>query len=287
MNIVKIKLDRDNKRFLREIRKIISKFPGAQPIHKVLINLFVKFLGLEEAIIIRDATYNMGGLITNNNCDFMKDPEFVKGYNAAMQQWYTPKLGGWAVHINQWASHHAKQLAGDFVECGVYKARHAMSNMVYIDFKSLADRKYYLFDTFSGLDPDLSSEKEYLTYKDEYPDCYDFVKDSFKEYPNVVIVKGSIPKTLSQVYIEKVAYLSIDMNCVLPELEALKFFWPKLETGGIVILDDYGQSGHENQKIAMDDFASSVGIKILSLPTGQGMIIKPPPENTRDMDVKP
>ncbi len=40
----------------------------------------------------------------------------------------------------------------------------------------------------------------------------------------LVIVKGSVPKTLPQVDIRKVAYLHIDMNCVLPEVEALKFF---------------------------------------------------------------
>lgn len=233
--------------FLKKILKSVTKIRGFQ-------GLFYQLIGkslLNMLYEARGVTYNMEGLIANKNCDFMKDPEFIKGYAAAMKQQYTPNLGGWIVHINQWAAFHAKQLEGDFVECGVYKGRHAMSNITYIDFKSLKDRKYYLFDTFCGLDKNYSSRGEYLSYRDEYPDCYEFVVDSFKEYPNVVIVKGPVPKTLSQVDIKKVAYLSIDMNCVLPEVEALNFFWPKLETGAIVILDDYGQPGHKGQWIIL------------------------------------
>lgn len=269
----------------KAVRKALAKIPGVLWFYtatKMMTRRLVKtasfkFLGLEKAVIVTDANYNMNGLITlgNKNVDFVRDPEFIKGYDAAMRQQDDRNLDFWVVHINQWAAFHARQLEGDFVECGVWKARYAMSNIYYIDFKSLKDRKYYLFDTFCGLDPQCSSQEELDSYKDAYPDCYDFVVDSFKDYPNVIIVKGSVPQTLSQVDIKKVAYLSIDMNCVLPEVEALKFFWPKLVTGGIVILDDYAQVGHENQKKAMDDFTLSAGVKILPLPTGQGMIIKP------------
>jgi hypothetical protein len=65
------------------------------------------------------------------------------------------------------------------------------------------------------------------------------------------------------------------MNCVQPEVSALEYFWPRLEASAIVVLDDYGWPGHENQKDAADNFASSVGTKVLSLPTGQGILIKP------------
>ena len=150
-----------------------------------------------------------------------------------------------------------------------------MSNISYLNFVKFKDRRYYLFDTFTGLDPEFSIEQELKQYRFAYPDSYEFVKKSFQEFNNVIIVKGPVPTTLSQVTIDKVAYLSIDMNVVVPEIRALEFFWLKLVPGAIVILDDYAQMCHENQKRAMDQFATSVGIKILSLPTGQGIIIKP------------
>ncbi|MCH9703406.1 MAG: TylF/MycF family methyltransferase, partial [Chlamydiae bacterium] len=75
-----------------------------------------------------------------------------------------------------------------------------------------------------------------------------------------------------------VAYLSIDMNCALPEVAALEYFWPKLAPSAIVVLDDYAydtfNSTHEQRK-AIDSFAKSVNTAVVSLPTGQGMLIKP------------
>ena len=84
-----------------------------------------------------------------------------------------------------------------------------------------------------------------------------------------------MPNSFSEVEIDHVAYLSIDMNITFPERKAIEFFWPKLSSGAMVILDDYGWEGYEDQKQSMDEFALSVGVEILSLPTGQGLVIKP------------
>jgi predicted O-methyltransferase YrrM len=64
------------------------------------------------------------------------------------------------------------------------------------------------------------------------------------------------------------------MNCAAPERKALEFLWPKLSSGGIIVLDDYCFSGREAQQISADKFAHSVGTRVLSLPTGQGLLIK-------------
>lgn len=148
--------------------------------------------------------------------------------------------------------------------------------MEYINFKSLP-KTFYLMDTFEGF-----SEK-YLTLKDikagkstdSYEPCYELVKNTFREFHNAEIIKGPIPDTLSKVKTRKVSYLHIDMNCMLPEIAAAEFFWDKLVSGAIIILDDYGHRGHEEQQSAFDDFARSKGVKILAIPTGQGLIIRP------------
>ena len=147
--------------------------------------------------------------------------------------------------------------------------------MSYVDFASRRDRKFFLFDTYSGLVDELVTDDDVAAHRHSYTDCYDFVVGAFKGHPNVVIVKGVVPHSLPSVNIERVAYLSIDMNCVQPEVAAMEYFWPKLVAGGVVILDDYGFSGHEAQKRAADRFAALVGTRVLSLPTGQGLLIKP------------
>jgi hypothetical protein len=64
------------------------------------------------------------------------------------------------------------------------------------------------------------------------------------------------------------------MNVVQPEIAAAEYFWDKLVQGAVLILDDYGFPQHIHQKIAFDDFAKQRNQTILSLPTGQGIIIK-------------
>ena len=64
------------------------------------------------------------------------------------------------------------------------------------------------------------------------------------------------------------------MNCAFPEAAALRYFWPSIVEGGIVLCDDYAYFGCDAQGAALDDAAKELGIEILALPTGQGLIIK-------------
>jgi O-methyltransferase len=77
-----------------------------------------------------------------------------------------------------------------------------------------------------------------LSYK--YINCYDDVINTFSDTPNCVIIKGTVPDTLEEVKTKHVAFLSIDMNCAAPEIAAAEYFWPKLSTGAVMLLDDYG-----------------------------------------------
>ena len=64
------------------------------------------------------------------------------------------------------------------------------------------------------------------------------------------------------------------MNATYPEVEAMKFFWPKLQPGALVLLDDYGQPGRIEQKRGMDALGLELGFQTYSSPTGQGLVIK-------------
>jgi hypothetical protein len=124
-------------------------------------------------------------------------------------------------------------------------------------------------------------EEEVLGRREEsdryYSECFEIARRNFAPFPKAVLVRGKVPDTLRSVDIEQVCYLSIDMNIVEPEIAAIEFFWDKLSPGAPVILDDYGWSTYLLQKEAMDRFAEQRGVRILTLPTGQGLLLKPPP----------
>jgi O-methyltransferase len=74
----------------------------------------------------------------------------------------------------------------------------------------------------------------------------------------------------------RICYLSIDLNCVEPSIAAADHFWPLMTAGAAMILDDYGFAGFLDQKTAFDAWARRTGVEILTLPTGQGLVLKSP-----------
>ena len=227
-------------------------------------------------------TYSHDLLYTFHNADFLKDPLFVESYKLGKQTDKGMLLSDydieWRIHVLCWAAKHATHLQGDFVDCGVHTGIFARSVINFIDFQNTG-KKYYLIDTFEGLSEQYSTPEEMRRNSDmkygNRGNIYEQVKKTFDGF-NVEIIKGVVPDALSQVTSKKICFLSVDMNCVYPELAALNFFWNKMVSGGIIILDDYGYSNATNdQKKAHDDFALSKGVMVLTLPTCQGLIVKP------------
>ena len=231
----------------------------------------------DGAYFYGSVTYNTDGLATCLNCDFISDPNFIKAYNAAAvtNPWPGFTLQ-WRVHVVCYFANLVKYLNGDFVECGVNTGAYAKAIITYTDFNALG-KIFHLLDTFDGLVPELISEAEKKagldSYMTQYKNVYEGVLQSFKN-DKVNIIKGVVPDTLPLCTTSQIAYLSIDMNCVEPEIAAANYFYDKVVSGGVIILDDYGFPQHINQKHAFDIFAKEKGIEILSLPTGQGIIIK-------------
>lgn len=100
------------------------------------------------------------------------------------------------------------------------------------------------------------------------------VRANYAEWPNVEIIRGAVPEVLPAVRPASVAFLHIDMNCAYPERAALEYFWDFLSPGAVVLLDDYAYFGCESIARAIDDGAAVLGAEVLSLPTGQGLIIR-------------
>lgn len=221
-------------------------------------------------------TYKSDGLATIHNCDFLREELFTKSYNKGKKtgSWGEANIQ-WRAYVVCWCAFKAKSLEGDFVECGVNKGGYAKTVITYIDFNSLGKR-FYLLDTFNGLVEKYitGNEKKLGIKPGGYQECYEFVKKIFKN-DIVEIIKGPVPETLPEVKAQQVAYLSLDMNCVEPEIAAANFFWNKIVSGGVIILDDYGWQRHNEQKLKFDLFAHQKSVRVLSLPTGQGIIIKP------------
>ncbi|WP_395052137.1 TylF/MycF/NovP-related O-methyltransferase [Flavobacterium sp.] len=259
------------KKELGKIKWFISNFKNINNFRSQLN------IGARSTHYLGPITYDTDSLTTSNNCDFIKEERFAKAYQTALdtKPWKGFTLQ-WRTYIVCWFADLVKNLEGDFVECGVNTGAYSRAVIDYIDFQKL-DKTFYLLDTFDGFPIEQITLEEkkagIAVYETHYEDVYEAVKKTFSQY-NVKIIKGKVPETLSVCNATKIAYFSIDMNAVAPEIAAINYFWDKIVKGGVVVLDDYGFSLHTEQKYAFDEFAKQKNVSILSLPTGQGIIIK-------------
>lgn len=229
-------------------------------------------------------SYNQDGLATQHNADFMREPRFVEAYRVAMENSPTHAQVQWRAHVAIWCATQAARLEGDFVECGVHTGILSGAVMAWLDFARLAPRRFHLFDTWQGIpDEQISDEERRMgvpAMNRKYQDgdaLFAAATRKFSRWPNAVLVRGRVPETLEALAgVPRLAYVSMDLNVAAAEMAAAGILWPRLVPGGLMLLDDYGWAAHAVQKKAWDEFARKTGVSILSLPTGQGLLMKGP-----------
>jgi hypothetical protein len=242
------------------------------------------FTGAGIGIFRLRGRYALDGLFTIHSDHFRLDPAFRAAYERGVQANHGIDPGfDWRVHVALWAARTGLRVEGDFVECGVNAGFMSSAIMHHLQWNTM-DRRFYLIDTFGG--PVLTQysaeevQKSRVAIAKRALEAGSYVTDmqriraNFAAWKNAVIIQGAIPEVLNTVEFKPIAFLHIDMNCALPERLALEFFWDRLSPGAVVLLDDYAYSGHECQRDAIDTVARAKGIHVLSLPTGQGMIIR-------------
>jgi predicted O-methyltransferase YrrM len=207
------------------------------------------------------SVYKHDGLRTTHNHTFLDTPDFQRAYARAVQAAGWDYEIYWRVHVILWAALTAQSIPGGFIECGT--GRGFMASAI-CEHLAWGDRPFYLFDTF---------EPNGSPY---YADGPRAVQENFREWPGVRLVLGSVPDSLVQIESGPVAFVHIDMNRPSPEEAALRHFWPRLNPGGVVVLDDYAYAGFEDSHHSANRVAADLEFSIVSLPTGQGVAIKPP-----------
>jgi hypothetical protein len=229
-------------------------------------------------------SYNGSGLRTfGKTTDFMLEDRFrrahARGWSSGGRKCHHIDDNRWIIHVALWAAGQAARLQGDFVECGVDTGMMSMAICEWLDFNRL-DKNFWLFDTYEGI-PEAqmtATERDGVASwhnREAYDECFVQATANFAPWPRCKLVRGIVPAALAAFPAQqRVAYLSIDMNIVLPEMAAIEFFWDKLVPGAVVLLDDYGWSTHTEQRVAFDAFARAHGTTILNLPTGQGLLIR-------------
>lgn len=173
-----------------------------------------------------------------------------------------------------------ENIQGDIVECGVWKGGSMMAAMMVLVEKNTLDRNFFLYDTFEGMSAPTAADRSYtgqtaaeLMESSSQSDqgsiwCYsslEEVKENIKGtgYPleRVTFVKGKVEDTLPGILPGTIALLRLDTDFYESTLQELRYLFPLLIHGGVLIIDDYGH--WEGARKAVDEYMAGNHVQIL------------------------
>jgi len=189
---------------------------------------------------------------------------------------------------------------GAFVECGVWRGGSILAMILKLQQLGAAPRDIYLYDTFEGmttpteLDTSAYSEPAIRTWQravaaGERPWGHLLTPEQFNEanvrsllestgYPteSLHFVRGPVEETLPDHAPERISLLRLDTDWYESTRHELVHLFPRLQPGGVLIVDDYGH--WEGCRRAVDeyftsqatplflsrvDYAARIGVKVL------------------------
>jgi hypothetical protein len=146
-------------------------------------------------------------------------------------------------------------IQGDIVECGVWRGGNMLLAKAFLGNQ----RQFWLYDTFAGMaeptEDDVSidgrSAREIHSTKQQddhnkwaYASLEE-VTENFRKFnlldDNLVFRKGMVEETLNTNQLpDKISVLRLDTDWYESTLIELKVLYPRLQHGGVLIIDDYG-----------------------------------------------
>lgn len=182
-------------------------------------------------------------------------------------------------------------IPGDIVECGVWRGGSMQACAKTLLALGEMDRDLHLFDTFEGMPPptaedlrrDGKSAEDLLAAQGKDRPIWaiaslEDVQAGFEQVPypgeRVHYVQGMVEDTVPQQAPEQISILRLDTDWYASTKHELEFLYPRLVSGGVLLIDDYGY--WQGSRQAVDEFLEKTGERLLMLRMDEGRIaVKP------------
>jgi hypothetical protein len=180
------------------------------------------------------------------------------------------------------------KVAGDFVECGVFKAGSSMAAaLMMLHVKDC--RTMHLYDTFTGMPTPSEKDFDYTgrsafdeqarhaatgadwTKAEEHEVTANMASTGY-DMSRVILHKGMVEATIPNRAPDKIAILRLDTDWYESTKHELQHLWPRLSSGGVLIIDDYGH--FTGARDAVDEFFAEQPIFLFRIDYTGRMAIK-------------
>jgi hypothetical protein len=172
------------------------------------------------------------------------------------------------------------RIAGDIVECGVWKGGSMMAAALTLLRLGDATRDLFLFDTFEGMtrpsNRDISfrgqTAQDFLSVGERTDPasmlCIAPLEEVRKamlgtgyDAARVHFVKGRVEDTIPAQAPERIALLRLDTDWYESTRHELEHLFPRLVPGGVLIIDDYGH--WQGAREAVDEYLAKYRVPLL------------------------
>ena len=170
-------------------------------------------------------------------------------------------------------------IEGDIIECGVWRGGSMMATALTLLQEGDVHRTLRLYDTFDGMSAAKYVDRDFLDHSAagqlDQQDRDDpesiWCRSALSEvqqnmintgYPaeRLQFIKGKVEDTLPSNIPESIALLRLDTDWYESTRVCLEQLYPRLEPGGILIVDDYGH--WKGCRKAVDEYFESHGIPL-------------------------
>ena len=151
-----------------------------------------------------------------------------------------------------------EHVPGAAAELGVYRGFFARCIN-----ELLPRRKLYLFDSFEGFAEDAHAAEAFQAAHRNT--AVEKVLSIMPNQKNVIVRPGFFPTSLDGLE-EQFCLVSLDVDFYQTTLDGLRYFWPRLEKGGYLMLHDHGSPALPGVARALNDFEAELGHKLPAVP---------------------
>ncbi len=147
---------------------------------------------------------------------------------------------------------------GAAAELGVYKGFFARCiNQL------LPTRKLYLFDSFAGFAPEACAKESFQAAHQNT--AVEKVLSIMPHPGQITVMPGFFPGSLQGLE-DRFCLVSLDVDFAQATLEGLRYFWPRLNKGGYLMLHDWGSPMLPGVAEALHSYEAEIGAPIPAMP---------------------
>lgn len=247
-------------------------------------------LNLSQSVFSSSLSYFIQSRMDLDQYSLWKNPDFLKSTGGFLpeENFKSNNILREIVHLDTFDHTRANMLIlllrtvienkikGDIAELGVYQGHTAKLFHYYCP-----EKKLYLFDTFNGFEKaDLTQENDQIKNSESIHEFKDTNKDDVLNFicpknQNVKIIEGYFPKSIpNELFGKTYSFVHLDADLYVPTKEGLRFFYPRVSEGGMIVCHDY--NAWPGVRKAVDEFLKDKKEFAIPMPdkSGSAIILK-------------